>query len=133
MRLLLNAAGVKDHQLYVIPKDYKIKTLADAFDWLHNIYLSYEYSRVCLIWESIPPEVWENYKIFEVTDLTEQRLLIIASKELIKLWKNKRPRLFINRQVEICNTCEEKVTFTYKDNYKKCGHCGEINEQNTDS
>ena len=134
MRTILKAAKIPDHQLYVIPKEYKTKTLATAFDWLHDVYLSNEYSRVYLVWESVSPEVWENYKLLDITDLTEQRLLTVTSKTLIKLWKNKRPRLFINRQVELCNTCEEKSTFTYKDNYKQCGDCQEITiEQDTNS
>ena len=131
MRKILKAAGVPEHQLSIVPKEYKTKTLATAFDWLHNIYLSYEYSRVCLIWGSVSPEVWENYKLLGVEDLTEQRLLSVASKMLIKFWKTKRPRLFINRQIELCEKCLEKATFIYKDNYKKCENCGDINEQDS--
>ena len=134
MRTILKAAGVRNHQLYVIPKEYKTKTLATAFDWLHDIYLSYEYSNVRTIWRLVSEGVWENYVLHGVTDLTEQRLLLIESKTLIKLWKNKRPRLFINRQVELCESCGEKSTFTYKDNYKQCGNCQEITiEQDTNS
>ncbi len=118
----------------MIPKEYKTKTLATAFDWLHDIYLSYEYAKVRIFWESVAPEVWENYKLLGVENLTEQRLLSVASKGLIKLWKSKRPRLFINRQTEICENCEEKATFVYKDDYKQCGNCQEITiEQDTNS
>ncbi len=132
MRKMLKASGVKEHQLYVIPKEYKTKTLATAFDWLHDIYLSHEYSKAYLIWGSVSLGAWENYKLLGIENLTEQRLLTIASKDLIKLWKNKRPRLFINRQIEICEKCEEKAVFTYKDDFKQCENCGEItDEQNT--
>ena len=134
MRPILRAAGAQDHQLSVIPKEYKTKTLATAFDWLHDIYLSDEYENVRRIWNLMSPTVWENYVLLGVTDLTEQRLLITASKSLIKLWKTKRPRLFINRQIELCESCEEKAIFTYKDNFKQCGNCGEItDEQETNS
>ena len=132
MKPLLRAAGVPDHQLDIVPREYKTKTLAVAFDWLHDIYLSDEHDKVVKIWASVTPEVWENYKLLGVENLTEQRLLLVASKGLIKLWKSKRPRLFINRQTEICENCEEKAVFTYKHDYKQCGYCGEIYEQERD-
>ncbi len=133
MRTILKASGIKDHQLYVIPKEYKTKTLASAFDWLHDIYMSNEYDRVSIVWCSIPLIAWQNYDLLGIKDLTEQKLMIVTSRALIKLWKNKRPRLFINRQVEFCENCNEKAVFTYKDEYKQCGACGEItNEQITD-
>ena len=131
MRTVLKASGVLEHQLNIVPKEYKTKTLATAFDWLHDVYLSHEYARVYLILKSVPPEVWENYKLLGVEDLTEQKLLSVASKKLIRIWKTKRPRLFINRQIELCEKCIEKAVFTYKDSYKKCENCGDINEQDS--
>ena len=132
MKPILRAAGVLDHQLDIVPKEYKTKTLAVAFDWLHDIYLSHDYARVIKIWTSVAPDVWVKYRLYGIENLTEQRLLLAASSGLIKLWKNKRPRLFINRQTEICESCEEKATFTYKNDYKQCGSCGKINEQDSD-
>jgi len=114
----------------VIPKEYKTKTLALAFDWLHDIYMSDDYAKVLKVWNLLPEAVWSNYELLGVTDLTEQRLLISESKGLLKLWKTNRPRLFINRQTEICENCEEKATFTYKDNFKQCSYCGTVEETN---
>lgn len=126
MKTILKAAGAQDHQLSVIPKEYKTKTLALAFDWLHDIYMSDDYAKVLKVWNLLPEAVWSNYELLGVTDLTEQRLLISESKGLLKLWKTNRPRLFINRQAEICETCEEKATFTYLDDFKQCSNCNEI-------
>ena len=101
MRPILLAAGMPSHQLNIIPKEYKTKTLAFAFDWLHDIYMSIEYMDVKFIWQSLPEHVWVNYSLFEIEDLTEQKLLKNKSINLIKLWKTRRPRLFINRQTEL--------------------------------
>lgn len=133
MKPILKAAGVPDHQLDIVPREYKTRTLAIAFDWIHDIYLSNEYDKVVKVWKLVTPEVWNNYELLGAENLTEQVLLLRVSKSLIKLWKNKRPRLFINRQTEICESCEEKATFTYKNNFKQCGSCGKINEQETNS
>ncbi len=85
MKPILRAAGVLDHQLDIVPREYKTKTLAVAFDWLHDIYLSNEYDRVVKIWTSVTPEVWENYKLLGVENLTEQRLLL---QTVWILWRN---------------------------------------------
>lgn len=132
MRPLLLAVGIPDHQLSIIPKKYKIPTLAKAFDWLHDIYISEIYNDSKIIYNSVPPETWEMYETLGIEDLTEQRLLRIRGKDLINLWKSNRPRLFINRQTEICQQCGEKAIFTYSKETKRCGNCYHESTTNTE-
>lgn len=128
MMPLLKAIGVPDHQLSIVPKEYKINTLAGAFDWLHNIYLSHEYYGAKVVWKSVSPETWETYALLGITDLTEQKILAERSKPVLKLWKTKRPRLFINRQKELCGSCDTVAVFTYIDGYKQCGNCSKVTD-----
>ena len=130
---MLKGAGVPDHQLCIIPKEYKTKTLAFAFDWLHEVYMSEAWEKTARIWKSVSPEIWERYELLGVTDLTEQRLLIEEGKKLLRVWKSNRPRLFINRQKEECAGCDEVVMFVYSDDFKKCSNCNLIFEVNDES
>lgn len=136
MRPILLVAGIPKHQLDIIPKNYKTATLAKAFDWLHDIYLSNIYNDVKIIYQSVSPFTWETYDLLGIEDLTEQRLLKQKSKPLLKLWKTKRPRLFINRQIEICKKCEGKAIFTYSNGTKVCSLCNNevyLDEQEADT
>ena len=131
MKPLLLEAGVPEHQLFIIPKTYKTKTLAIAFDWLHEVFMSKQFEDCIRIWKLVKPETWESYRLLEIQGLTEQTLLIEKSKPLIKLWKNKRPRLFINRQKELCQNCEEMAVFVYShfddiEYLKECTNCNQL-------
>ncbi len=133
MKPLLLGAGVPEHQLFIISKTYKTKTLATAFDWLHDLFMSQQYGDCLIVWRSVEPETWERYRLLDVQGLTEQRLLIEKSKPLIRLWKNKRPRLFMNRQKELCPECEETAVFTYETHQyddlfyiKECTICNKV-------
>ncbi len=70
-----------------------------AFDWLHDLKLSVEYSNYLEVRDLLPEEIWDNYKILEVTGLIEIEMLGIAASKLRKLWKQNRPPLF-NRDRE---------------------------------
>jgi hypothetical protein len=136
MAPLLFTIGVPEHQLSIIPKNYKTATLAKAFDWLHDIYMSNIYNDAEIIFKSVPPNTWKMYETIGIEDLTEQKLLAIKAKPLLRLWKTNRPRLFINRQTEFCENCGEKATFTYLDSIKTCSNCRcetYLNEQETDT
>jgi len=56
--------------------------------------MSAEYRAVQDIYKLLPPEVWENYKCFEIEGLREQVLLEAACQKLYKAWRHKRPSLF---------------------------------------
>lgn len=141
MKPLLLAIGVPEHQLFIIPREYKTKTLAKSFDWLHEVLMSNEYEKCLMVYLSVKPEIWERYDIMGIKGLTEQRLLLEYGKQVIKLWKDKRPRLFINRQKELCSNCAEITVFNYSQstnpdyNYQGvCSNCNighYINESNT--
>jgi preprotein translocase subunit Sec63 len=130
MKPLLLAIGVPEHQLFIIPREYKTKTLAKSFDWLHEVYMSETYTKCLGIYKAVTPETWERYEILGIKGLTEQRLLLEYGKQVIKLWKDKRPRLFINRQRELCENCAEITVFNYSnsdecDYLKECTNCNE--------
>ena len=137
MKPMLLTIGVPEHQLFIIPKSYKTKTLASSFDWLHEVFISQQYGDCLKIWRLVEPETWEQYELLDIQGLTEQVLLIQKSKPLIKLWRDKRPRLFMNRQKELCPECGGTTVFVYRDSvfsdyeyHKECTSCGEKYEQN---
>ncbi len=69
-----------------------------AFDWLHDLSMSFEYENVVKAYALVPPETWERYKLLEIEGLREQIILENASKELLKKWRSKRPRLLGKRK-----------------------------------
>jgi len=99
MRPLLLVAGVPTHQIRMRSGRHKIATCVKAFDWLHDIYLSEEYRQIKYVWSLLPPEVWKRYETVSLEDTREQILLSNAQVALLKLWKNKRPRLFGKNRV----------------------------------
>lgn len=94
MRIPLIVAGVDPNQINIRILKPHIKTLAAAFDWLHNLKLSFVYQNVCRIYNLLPPETWVSYETLEIEGLAEQILLTAASKKLLTAWRKNRPRLF---------------------------------------
>lgn len=94
MQPVLLAAGVPKNQIRLRSGRHKIETCAKAFDWLHDVFMSPEYIQMNYIWSLLPAEVWQRYDRLGITETREQGLLLIAQKNLLKLWKRSRPRLF---------------------------------------
>jgi len=100
MKPILLAAGVPKYQIHMRSGRHKISTCNTAFDWLHHVKISPEYAAMVYVWGLLPEEVWERYEKFGLTDTREQLMLISASKDLLKLWKKSRPRLFGKNRVK---------------------------------
>ena len=98
MKPLLVAAGVKKGQIDLSIAKPFTKSAVTAFDWLHDLYMSYEYARMAKAYVLVPPEMWKRYKLLEIEGLAEQIILENASKELLKKWRSKRPRLLGKRK-----------------------------------
>ncbi|KKN17631.1 hypothetical protein LCGC14_0963830 [marine sediment metagenome] len=98
MKPLLVVAGVKKGQIDLSIAKPFIKTAVAAFDWLHDLYMSPEYENMVKACALVPPETWERYKLLEIEGLAEQIILENASKELLKKWRTKRPRLLGKRK-----------------------------------
>jgi hypothetical protein len=94
MKPYLVAAGVPEGQIRMACGNHKIKTCIAAFDWLHNIYMSKEYKALVFAWDLLPPIVWNRYKMFELQGMREQLILESAVGPVLKLWRDKRPRIF---------------------------------------
>ena len=69
-----------------------------AFDWLHDLFLSFEYGNMVKAYALVTPETWLRYNLLEIEGLAEQVILENASKELLKKWRTKRPRLLGKRK-----------------------------------
>jgi len=92
---ILRIAGIPKQQINVAKGlKYKVNHYIKAFDWLHDFILSKEMD----YWSSIramrSEETWEHYDAIGVEGLQEQELLQEASKNLLKRWRQKRPRMF---------------------------------------
>ena len=94
MKPLLVVAGVPKYQIRIRSGKHKIETYARAFDWLHDLYMSDAYHQVKYVYNLLPEEIWQRYKLFEIEGLCEQIMLEAACKELFKAWRSKRPQLF---------------------------------------
>jgi len=94
MKSILLAAGIPKYQIRMRSGRHKIETCAKAFDWLHDVFMSPEYVQMNYIWSLLPKEIWERYEKFGITDTREQGLLLLAKKNLVKVWRKNRPRLF---------------------------------------
>lgn len=94
METVLVLAGVPKHQIHMQSGGHKIDTCANAFDWLHDLKMSKEYSVLGYIWDLLPEEVWKRYEICGIEGMREQYLLADAKLALLKKWKKGRPRLF---------------------------------------
>jgi len=60
--------------------------------------MSHEYSDLIKAYNLVSPETWKRYKLLEIEGLAEQVILENASKELLKKWRTKRPRLLNKRK-----------------------------------
>lgn len=94
MRSLLIVAGVPKEQIRVRDGKLQITTLSKAFDWLHNLKMSLEFSDLVKVRGLLPEATWKRYKLYEIEGLREITLLEAASKKVAKLWKSGRPRVF---------------------------------------
>ncbi len=94
MKRILFVACVPKHQIRIRSGKHKTDTYANAFDWLHNLYMSDAYHQVKAIYNLLPEEIWRRYDLFEIEGLREQILLEAACKKLFKAWRTKRPQLF---------------------------------------
>jgi hypothetical protein len=92
---ILRIAGVPEQQINVCkgPR-YKVNHFVKAFDWLHEFILSAEMVEWQLIRAMRVEATWAHYDLMEVEGLQEQILLQEASKNLLKRWRQKRPRMF---------------------------------------
>lgn len=92
---ILRIAGIPEQQINVAyGPHYKVNHYAKAFDWLHDFILSPEMDHWTLIRAMRPEKTWEHYDAIGVEGLKEQDLLQEASKNLLKRWRQKRPRMF---------------------------------------
>ena len=94
MKSLLVVAGVPKEQIRVRDGKLQISTLSKAFDWLHNLKMSSEFSELVKVRKLRSEEIWDRYKLYEFEGLREITLLEAASKKVAKLWKSGRPRVF---------------------------------------
>lgn len=94
MRPLLIVAGVPKGQIRVRDGRLQIKTLSAAFDWLHDLRMSKEFSELVNVRKLLPEATWKRYTLYEIDGLREQKLLEVAAKKVAKKWKSKRPPVF---------------------------------------
>ncbi len=94
MRHFLIIAGVPKEQIRVRDGKLQITTLSKAFDWLHDLKMSSEFSELVKVRSLLPEATWKRYKLYEIEGLREVYLLEAASKKVAKLWKSGRPRVF---------------------------------------
>jgi len=94
MRHMLVVAGVPKEQIRVRDGKLQITTLSKAFDWLHNLKMSPEFSELVKIRKLLPETTWKRYKLYDIEGLREIALLEAASKKVVKFWKSGRPRIF---------------------------------------
>lgn len=110
---ILRIAGIPEQQINVAKGyDYKVNHYAKAFDWLHDFTLSPEMDRWYVVRSMRSEETWEHYDAIGVEGLQEQELLQEASKNLLKRWRQKRPRMFgpnretIDEKIDVCSDQE---------------------------
>lgn len=56
--------------------------------------MSEQFTNMKYVWNLLPEHIWKRYEILDVVETREQLMLADASKELLKVWKQSRPRLF---------------------------------------
>ena len=59
--------------------------------WLQEIYVG-AYKDARIVRRDAPEAQWENYKLFQLTDLPEQKLWNAVARALSAAWGNKRER-----------------------------------------
>lgn len=100
MKPILLVAKVPESQINFKAGHHKISVCASAFDWLHLISISDEFTKLKWLYGLLPPEVWKRYELHGFEDMPEQLLLNAAGKKLLKLWRTGRPRVFGKNKVE---------------------------------
>jgi len=80
--------------------DIKTGKYADVFDFLCEMSDSNEWEEVQKAWSLCPPERWQWYKDYDLTDLQEQGILDTACTCFAKLWKANRPNGFFGRHLD---------------------------------
>lgn len=94
MRPILLAVGIHEKRLIINVERKQVKTLVDAYDWLHELYLSSEFELAKKARSLVSEEVWGNYNLLGIKDLQEQILWNKAKDNLLKRWRHKRPNIF---------------------------------------
>lgn len=94
MQPVLLACGVPEEQARVANRRLKPEGFGKAFDWLHQIKMSEGYKKALKAWKLVSPDTWKMYAIQGFEGMQEQLLLEKAAKELLPLWKQKRPSIF---------------------------------------
>lgn len=99
MNELLLIAGVPKYQIAIRYSKPKTDTLLNAFDWLHDLFISPEFTQLKYVWDLLPEERWAAYELFDIIELREQVMLEKAKKAVLHKWKMQRPRLFGRKNV----------------------------------
>jgi len=99
MKELLLIADIPKYQINIRYNQPKTKTVLDAFDWLHDLFLSGEFKQLKYVWGLLPKKTWDQYEKLGIKELTEQKMLEDAKKAVLKKWKSKRPRLIGRKNV----------------------------------
>ena len=94
LRPILLVAEIPEEQLRVRNGKHRIDALSRAFNWLHDLSISFELEEFKSVRALLPKETWKNYDLYEITDLREQILLSRASQKLCSRWRRKRPAMF---------------------------------------
>jgi hypothetical protein len=94
VRPILLVSGVPEKRLTIDVERKKLKTLVDAFDWLHDLSMSYEFEQAVKVRALVTEEVWQRYGTLGIEGLQEQILWKRAKENLLKRWRNKRPNIF---------------------------------------
>jgi len=97
MRFYLVAAGIPKNQIRIRGGNHKVGTFAKAFDWLHDLYMHFDYKNHVYVYNLRPPKIWERYTTMHITGLREQVMLKESSQTVRALWKTKRPPIFGTR------------------------------------
>lgn len=94
LKAILLIAEIPEEQLRVRSGKHRINALSRAFNWLHDFSISPELEEFKSIRALLPEETWENYSLYDITDLREQYLLKQAAQRLGSRWRKKRPAMF---------------------------------------
>jgi hypothetical protein len=94
MSSILLASGVPEKRLQINVERKKLRTLVDAYDWLHDLSISHEFAAAAKARALVPEVVWKRYELMGIKDLQEQQIWGKAKDALIKRWRNKRPNIF---------------------------------------
>ena len=94
MRDVLIESGIHRDQVRMRSCCFKITTCAKAFDWLHDLYMSPTFIKTKAAYELVPSYMWERYRLHEIEDLPEQRIMAREGKILLKCWRRNRPVVF---------------------------------------